>query len=211
MVSMIYLTLTVLAVFAVLLLSEIGYRKKLFVNELGRKLVHVLVGSFVAFWPHFLAWNQIRLLSLAFVLVVLVSLKFKVFRAIHSVQRATYGELCFALTVGLLTFMTQDKAIYAVALLQMSLADGFAAIFGNLYGKRNTYHIFGHGKSVVGTAAFIITSLTILVGYSLLSGTQLAAPEIAIGVAVATLFENVAPVGLDNLAVPLFIAWLLML
>ena len=206
-----YLILTVLAVFVVLLFSEFGYRKKWFVNELGRKLVHVTVGSFVAFWPCFLTWNQIRLLSLAFVVVVLLSLKFKIFRAVHSVQRPTYGELCFALTVGLLTFLTQDKGIYAVALLQMSLADGFAAIFGNLFGKGNTYRIFSHSKSVVGTAAFVVTSLAILVGYGMLSGTQLPAAQVAIGVAVATLLENVAPLGLDNLAVPVFIAWLLIL
>ncbi|MEJ0072596.1 MAG: hypothetical protein WDN27_00660 [Candidatus Saccharibacteria bacterium] len=57
-------------------------------------------------------------------------------------QRPTYGEIFFALIVGLLTFITSAKAIYAAAILQMSLADGFAAIIGSRFGRDNKYHVF---------------------------------------------------------------------
>src|SRR6185369_12525633 len=152
-----------------------------FNNEFGRKFVHVTVGSFVAFWPFFLTWSEIRLLSLAFFVAVIVSHQLKVFRAIHSVQRPTYGEVFFALTVGLLTLFTHSKAVYAAALLQMSLADGLAAIVGTRYGRDNKYHLLGHAKSVAGTIAFIVTSLAILVGYSIFSANGLAAGWIVFG------------------------------
>lgn len=201
--------LSVLVVFCVLVLSEIGWRKHWLNNEFGRKFVHITVGSFVAFWPFFLSWNEIRFLSVAFLAVVIVSDRFKIFRAIHSVQRPTFGEICFAVVVGLLTFITHHKGIYAAALLQMSLADGLAAIVGTRYGRENKYYLFGHAKSVAGTLAFIVTSLAILTGYSLVSVKGLSAAGIVFGALFAALVENIAVFGLDNLLVPLFIGLML--
>ena len=206
---MMYLVASVLGILVVLLVSEWGWRKHWLENEVGRKFVHITVGSFVAFWPFFLSWNEIRLLSVAFLVAVAVSSRLKIFKAIHSVQRPTFGEVCFALTVGLLTFVTHSKGIYAAALLQMSLADGFAAIFGNKYGRGNTYHLVGHTKSIIGTVAFIVTSLALLVGYDAYSAHGLSAAVMA-GIALgAALLENITPLGLDNLAVPLFVALVL--
>jgi phytol kinase len=204
-----YLILSVLAVLFILLLSEYGWRRHWFNNEVGRKFVHVTVGSFVAFWPFFLSWNEIRLLSVAFLVVVIISDRLKIFRAIHSVQRPTFGEICFAAVVGLLTLITQSKGIYAAALLQMSLADGFAAIVGTRYGRENKYHILGHTKSVAGTCAFLVTSILILTGYSVFSVNGLPISIVFAGAAGAALLENLGLRGLDNLLVPLFIGLLL--
>jgi phytol kinase len=204
-----YLILSVLAVLFILLLSEYSWRRHWFNNEFGRKFVHVTVGSFVAFWPFFLSWNEIRLLSVAFLVVVIISDRLKIFRAIHSVQRPTFGEICFAAVVGLLTLITQSKGIYAAALLQMSLADGFAAIVGTRYGRENKYHILGHTKSVAGTCAFLVTSILILTGYSVFSVNGLPISIVFAGAAGAALLENLGLRGLDNLLVPLFVGLLL--
>jgi phytol kinase len=203
------LILTVLAVFVVLCLSELGWRKHWLDNEVGRKFVHITVGSFVAFWPFFLSWNEIRLLSLAFLVVVLASRGLGVFRAIHSVQRPTYGEVFFAITVGLLTFITHTKGVYAAAVLQMSLADGLAAIVGTRFGRDNKYHLLGHNKSVAGTAAFLVTSLLILIGYRVFGTLGLPIGVIVFGALTATMLENLGAFGLDNIMVPLFIGILL--
>jgi phytol kinase len=207
----VYALLSVFVVFLLLAVSEFCWHKRWFANdsELGRKFVHITVGSFVAFWPFFLSWNEIRLLSVAFLAVVVLSKQFKVFRAIHSVQRPTYGEICFALVVGALTFITHSKAIYAVSLLQMSLADGLAAVVGVRYGRNNTYHVWGHAKSVVGTLTFMVASLALFVGYSVYSTKGLAIGYVGLGAVAAALIENVAVLGLDNLIVPLCIGLLL--
>lgn len=204
-----YIFLSVLAVFMVLLISEYGWRKHWLANEFGRKFVHITVGSFVAFWPFFMTWNQIRLLSLAFLVVVIISDRLKLFHAINSVQRPTFGEICFAAVVGLLTFVSHSKGIYAASLLQMSLADGLAAVLGTRYGRDNKYHVLGHIKSVVGTATFVVVSLALLIGYGICSVAGLPT-AVAIGAsAIAAIIENFAPLGLDNLLVPLFIGvWL---
>jgi phytol kinase len=206
-----YLLLSVFAVFVVLVLSEAWWRHQKLPNEFSRKLVHISVGSFVAFWPFFLSWNQIKLLSLAFFIVVAISKNLHVFRAIHSVQRPTWGELYFALAVGLIAFVTHDKWVYMAALLLMSLADGFAAVIGVRYGKRNQYQVLGQTKSIIGTATFLVFALVILFAYSHYAPGVLFRPAI-FGIAlIATAVENLALGGLDNILVPVMTAGLLTL
>jgi len=202
------LILTALGVFIILLASELWWRYKNPQSELSRKFVHITVGTFVAFWPFFLNWNQIRLLALGFAVTVVVSKTFHIFRAIHSVQRPTWGEVYFALVVGLLTFVTHSKSIYAASLLQMSLADGLAAVVGVRFGKRHRYKVLGHPKSYLGTATFLVVSVLLLVGY-IVTGHDLAVSHL-IGLAIlASLGENFGVAGLDNLFVPLLVALVL--
>lgn len=179
-------------------------------GELSRKFVHITVGSFVALWPVFLTWSQIELLSIVFVAAVAVSRQFNIFKAIHSVQRSTWGELYFGAAVGLIAVATHNPAIYAVALLHMSLADGLAAIVGEKYGRKSAYKIFGAKKSPIGSATFFVVSATLLAVYSAQQGPGVSLgiwlPFIAI---TATLLENIAVRGLDNLLIPVFIALVL--
>ncbi len=198
--------LTVLIVLALLLSNEVWWRKLRAHSEINRKFIHITVGSFVAFWPFFLSWNQIRLLSLAFLVGVVISKYLHIFKAIHSVQRPTWGEIFFALAVGGVTFITQDKWIYMAALLQMALADGLAAIVGVQYGRKQRYLVFGQVKSIVGTATFVLVSVYILLSFTYASATPLGIAEI-VGLAVAAgVIENFGVFGLDNLLVPVLIA-----
>ncbi len=192
--------------FMILCFAEFGWHRGWLRNEFGRKFVHIFVGSFVAFWPLFLTWNQIFIISAAFVVVIVISKKFHIFRAIHSVQRPTWGEALFAISVGLLALLTQDGWMYMAALLHMSLADGLAAIIGTQFGKRNRYTIFGHTKSVVGSMVFFLVSISILGLYSI--GTQTPIdPFVIAGIAlVATALENLTAYGLDNVTVPVWVA-----
>lgn len=203
------LAFTVFLIFLVLVLNELWWRRHTMHSELSRKFIHISVGSFVAFWPFFLSWRSIQFLSVAFLVGVGVSKYLNIFRAIHSVTRPTWGEIFFAISVGAITFLTHDKGIYAAALLQMSLADGMAAIIGTRYGNRQKYAIFGYTKSVIGTLTFFVFSLLVLIGFSHYSHISIT-PYWAVGVAgAASLIENVAIRGLDNLLVPVVVALLL--
>lgn len=197
---------TILVVFLLLVIGELWWRKQRLHGEFTRKFVHISVGTFVAFWPFFLSWNEIRFLSVAFLAVIGISKYLKLFRAIHTVQRPTWGEIFFAVSVGLVTFITHDKWIYAVALLQMSLADGFAAVVGTRYGQRFRYVVFGHAKSVMGTLTFFVVSVAILIGFSRESGQHLGWKFIVDLSICASAIENIGVAGLDNLLVPLIVA-----
>jgi phytol kinase len=202
------LIFTLVVIFILLVASEFWWRKHAVHGEFSRKFTHITVGSFVAFWPFFLSWNEIRFLSLSFFVVVAISKYLHIFKAIHSVQRPTWGELYFALAVGAVSVVTHNKWIYMASLLQMSLADGLAAVMGVRYGKQS-YLVFGHTKSLVGSLTFFIVSLAILVSFIELSGVQPGLLFVIGTAAAAAIVENLAARGLDNLIVPLLVAILL--
>ncbi len=200
---------TIVGILTLLLVNELYWRKHSMHDEFSRKFIHITVGSFVALWPFFLSWGEIELLSIAFFVAVAVSRYLNLFQAIHSVQRPTWGELYFALAVGAIALITHDQWIYAAAILQMSLADGLAAVVGVRFGRTSRYLIFGQEKSLVGTLTFLVVSLAILIGYSLLApGVGFSIGLIGIAM-VATVGENVGVQGSDNLIVPLLVALLL--
>ncbi len=198
--------LVVAVVFGLLIVGEFLSRSQKLPPEICRKFVHITVGSFVAFWPLLLSWNQILLLSAAFVAVVGISKYLNVFQAIHSVQRPTMGEVFFAISVGLLAVLTQNGWMYMAALLHMSLADGMAAVIGSRYGKKTSYKVLGHVKSVVGSLTFFVISVAILWGYSIGTDTSIHAAIILGASFIATFLENFSVRGLDNITVPVWVA-----
>lgn len=205
--SMIFILSLVLAsVFLVLVASEIWWRKRSVHGELSRKFVHITVGSFVAFWPFFLSWREIQLISVAFLIVVVISKRLGVFQSIHSVQRPTWGEFFFAAAVGLVTLITHDKWIYMAALLQMSLADGLAAVIGVRFGRSTQYSIFGHVKSIAGSLTFLLVSLLILLLFMHYGDVGVPFAALLVLPVIASVVENLGVQGLDNLFVPLLIA-----
>lgn len=202
-----HLIVAVVVVFLLLMVNEMWWRKHKSHGELSRKFVHIAVGCFVAFWPFFLSWGQIELLSVAFLIVVGLSKYLRIFSAIHSVQRPTQGELFFALAVGIVAVVTHDEWIYAVALLQMALGDGLAAVIGVRYGRHSRYKVFDATKSVIGTFTFFAVAIVLLLGYQHFSGATITLPYLLVLATSSSFIENIGVYGLDNLLVPLLIAY----
>lgn len=210
---MLFVTLSLVFIFAVLVLAEWLRRAKLLRGEKLRKLIHVIVGSFVAIWPFFMSFTTIQALSLAMLTVVMVSRAKNIFPAVHDVQRKTWGELFFPFSIAAAAFLTDSPWVFMAAILHMGLADGFAAIVGNIYSKKGYgYQVFGHVKTLAGTAVFVvisiaITAVTMLFGFGL--DVSIIWPlVIALSVATAAV-ENIAPYGLDNLFVTLLVVLVL--
>jgi phytol kinase len=203
------LLITILAIFIFLILNEIYFRISKEHSENNRKLVHIVVGSFAALWPFFLSWTYIEFLSIAFFVTILLSKKFNIFSSIHSVKRITWGEAYFAVAIGLVAVITDNKWIFMASILQLSFADGLAAVMGSRYGKKNSYKVVGQNKSFVGSITFFIISLLIFAVYITTAPmVEWSAIFIAISF-VLTLFENISVYGLDNLIVPLVTALVL--
>lgn len=201
--------LAIFVVFLIIMLAEYLSRFKGVHSELTRKMIHILVGVFVAFWPFFLSWRQIQIISVLFLGAVLFSIKFNVFSSIHAVSRNKIGEVLFALVVGILSFITSEAWIFCAAMLHLSLADGLAAVVGLGWGEGNTYKIMGRTKSLAGSLAFYFTSLTIMIVYAVFSGLSYSGITIVWLPVLATIAENVSGEGTDNLVVPLLVALVL--
>ena len=201
--------LTVAIVFVLLVVCEIWWRRRHSHDEFSRKFIHLTVGSFVAFWPFFLSWNQIYLLSLAFIVVVGLSRQLGIFQAIHSVQRPTLGEFFFAGAVIAVGLITHDKWIFALSILQMSLADGLAAVIGTRWGGAHKYSVLGHTKSLVGSLTFAVVSAVVLTVFNSNLQHPLGAAEIAALSVAGSLLENISVMGADNLVIPVVFALVL--
>ena len=199
----------VLVVFAILVFAEYLSRYKGVHSELTRKIVHILTGTFVAFWPFFLSWRQIQLISLAFLIVIGISVRMNIFQSVHAVKRGVNGEFLFAIAIGLLAFLTTNRWNFAASMLVLSIADGIAAIVGLVWGDDNSYKVFGHQKSIVGSLAFFFATLGIMIVYAAFSGQEYSAVTIVWLPVFATVVENLSVQGADNIVLPLFVSLVL--
>lgn len=196
---------TLFTVFCLLFLAERLRHKKIIHGEIARKFVHITVGAFIATWPYYLSMLTIEILSFALLLGVVVSRYMTFFKAIHEVNRKTWGDLLFPLGIGLSAVLASEPWIFSAAILHLSLADGAAALVGERYKKAGQYIIFGQKKSVVGTLVFWLVSFMIISALLMTHYDQLSlvAVPLLLGLtSTTTLIENIAPNGTDNIFVP---------
>jgi dolichol kinase len=191
---------------AILIFAEVLWRKKTLNGEYARKLVHILAGIFVASWPWLISWRAIQLLGLAILAGVLVNNKLKILHAINGLRTKFYSHCYYAVAITVCAAITTQKAFFAVAILTMALADGFAAIAGCAAGENWRYKIFGQTKTIIGSMIFWLTALCVLgTGVVLISNTvDFAHYQLLIIFLppVLTVLENVAIYGTDNMVIP---------
>ena len=205
---MINIVATLAIIAAVLITSEILWQRKILKGEAARKLIHIMIGVWGAFWPFYMTWQEIRIIVAVSIVSILYMRFTKSFRSIYDIGRRSLGDLIAPATIGLITFVEPNEWIYAAAVLHIALADGFAALSGSRFGNGNRYKIFGNTKSVVGSVTFWAASFLIIAAgliFSPISFTQTAIPLLLWLPVAATIIENICPYGLDNLGVPLLV------
>jgi phytol kinase len=199
--------LTLFGIFLVVILSEHLWKKRQLRGEAARKLVHITGGIFASLWPLYMSWWEIRTVSMIALVLALVMRQTNLFRGVYDIDRKSWGEVIGPVVMIGLTFLNLDQWVFATAVLHVALADGLAALIGTKYGKANRYKVFGHTKSLVGSATFWLTSCLILFWLVAFSPLSLAAamPIILFLPTAATLTENISPFGSDNFTVPLLV------
>ncbi len=205
---MIEIIISLAAIGAVLVVSELLLRKKILHGEIARKFVHIIVGTFIATWAFYMSMRQIQILSVILFFGVIVSELLNIFRSVRGVSRKTWGEPLFAASVGIVITLAPFPWVYAAAIMHMSLADGFAAVVGTKYGASGGYRIFGHYKTILGTTTFWLISLCITLALLASQNTGLgmdAWPILIFLPLLTTLTENVTVRGIDNIAVPFMV------
>lgn len=201
---MIHVILVLFLFGCIQLFSEILLRKKYLGNETARKLIHITGGTVAAFLPFWISYNWIALLSAVALLLGLINRRKYFFKAGLSVKRHSYGDLFLGLAILFCSLVHPAPWIFAVAILHVALADGYAAIVGIKFGKRN-YIVMGHKKSIVGTATFAAISFAILlIAYRIehLQFTITVLASLLIIPTVTAILENISGYGSDNFTVP---------
>ena len=194
-------------IFLILLLAEILWKQKILKGENQRKFVHISSASFIAFWPWLISWKAIQIIGVLMTVILLVNRSRDYLHILGDIRTRYYGDVFLGLTVVLTALITTDKVFFAVAILHVALADGFAAVIGTNFGRKWKYKIFGQTKTVVGTMVFWLVSLSILGVGVLATDGAISYSNYALLLVflppTLALIENVSIWGLDNITLPL--------
>lgn len=185
-------------------------------REWSRKLVHIGSGAVVP-----IAWavGIDRLIAVpaaaAITVVAALNHRLRLLPAVEDVGRASYGTVAYGASITLLLwqFWPLQPATVTAGVLVMALGDGLAGLVGPLV-LSPCWQVLGQRRSLVGTSVMAATSLLVLVLLRLTLmalGLEAEAPPwtaLVVIAASATLLEQVAIGGIDNLSVPLGVAWL---
>ena len=172
--------------------------------EAARKLAHILAGLGAVLLPAFLTYPQIALMGTILAIGMAVSLRKQIFTVVHGVNRVTYGEIYFPLSIVLCALLFPNLLLYTYAMLVMGLSDALASLVGKRHGVHK-FTFLGARKSYAGSGAFFVS--TVIIGLFLLLALT-STPVIAAGflsimsAAVLTVAEAAGSKGLDDLYVP---------
>lgn len=174
-------------------------------SESIRKFIHILVSNWVFFLVYMFDDLRFAIIGpVAFIILntIFVYGGFGKYLGMGDRKRDN-GLIYFPVSLLILTFMYYKGMIGSedilAGVLVMGYGDGFAALIGKRFG-RNKYSYFNCKKSIEGSATMFAVSciIALLLGHSLPVSVTMAV--------VATIFEGVTPLGLDNITVPLLTA-----
>lgn len=191
---------------AIVVVSELLWRRKLLSGEYARKAVHISMSISIAFMPFYLTWGQILMAGLIG-LSALVAMRYTpFFNSLYDIQRTSWGDLLAPLVVVVLALLQPPAVLFAIVVLHVGVADGLAAVIGTRYGQSNSYSVLGYRKSLAGTGAFFISSLLITGGFLVSGGlgnVSDAWPLLILLPLATTIVENFGVYGVDNALVAL--------
>jgi phytol kinase len=183
-------------------------------GEWSRKVAHIGAGPVVLIAWGFGVDRWIAILAAALVtLLAAFNHRRRLLPGIEDIDRASYGTVAYgaSITLLLVAWWPQQPLTVAAGVLVMACGDGLAGLVGPVVASP-TWQILGQRRSLAGTTTMALTSLAVLLALAALAGgggQPVPTATAVVGIALAaTLLEQVAIGGLDNLSVPLAVAWL---
>lgn len=179
--------------------------------EVQRKVIHVLLGLYVASFP-LLFDNPLHVAGVCAAAAALLALarfrpalKRTMGDGLHAVQRVSYGEFLFVAAIAsVFYFSGGNTVLYVLPMLILTVADASAALVGVAYG-RTKYGIDDGFKSWEGTIFFFLVSMIVSMACLLLMTDLPRGHVIALSLTLAilgALLEGISWRGMDNLFIP---------
>lgn len=180
---------------------------RIIVGENSRKLIHILTALWMATWQFNLTQLEISYLCLALLFAIFVAKQHRWFNSVFGVERSTYGEVFFIGGIMFANLIFDSPMVYALAVINLGLADGLAAIIGTKYGRQQ-YRVFGATKSLIGmfvsfAVALVTGGLFWMFATEFYPGLLFVATHVIATSAVVSGLEFVSFKGLDNVTIPL--------
>jgi len=207
------LLLSFIFIFIVIGIATVYAKIRKGASENTRKFIHIMVGNWIFITPMFTKLWALILVPLCFIIINLLSRKYKLFSAMER-EDEDYGTVYYAISMLVLTtaaYLLRWPTLSFVGLLTMAYGDGFAAVVG-IYKGRHYPFSFSPTKSLEGSItlacfSFVITffSLFILQGSGSLRSISLwGILLISLLTSIfAAFIELTGLAGCDNLSVPI--------
>ncbi len=172
-------------------------------SEDSRKIVHVSSLLTVCTWPFFLENYGIYIICILFILINIYTKKAGMFKAVHTVSRATIGAeiLPVGIMISTFFFLPENRTSFIYGILIVCFSDLMAELVGKKL-KFYEYKIFGQKKSLGGSIAFFISTFLITSGMLIYLGTDIIISHVMIISVLLCLVEAVHTFGLDNFTLP---------
>ncbi len=199
--------------------AELLYHKAKIRADYTRNLVHTGTGLLTLLFPvYFTHLWQVIIICMAFLLILVISMRYKLLPSINAVSRTTAGSVLYPVIVtGVFAFYLfmarrfthyHPYLFFYMPVLIMAVADPVAALAGNYFSRR------APGKTIIGSVAFFMTAFVIsfflfyFLGNILLTVGLVFSFFISLATAIT---ERVSTRGWDNFTIPAVTALLLYL
>jgi len=205
--SILWLATSFLALFGV---SELIHRFSATKVELTRKLVHFGTGILTLMFPIFLtsSWSVLFLCA-SFAVILLVSLRYSLLPSINAIDRKSHGSILYPVAVYscflLYDYLEKDLMLFYAPILLLAICDPIAALFGKRW-PLGKYRIGSDNKTMMGSSAFLISALIVLIGLAVIFNEELSFKliyELLLTALIAAIAEALSGKGTDNLTIPL--------
>ena len=178
-------------------------------KELSRKIIHIGTGPVIP-----LAWILKISSTLAIPVASIITLgllinnRLRLLPAMEDVNRQSYGTVAYGLSITyLLVFLWPENAPAVCAgVLVMSFGDGLAGLIGPKV-RSPDWRIFSQRKSIAGTITMALTTMIVLLWITIISGISINPLFLLAITCIAVALEQVGPWGIDNLTVPIAVAY----
>jgi len=180
-------------------------------REWSRKLVHIGAGAVVliAWWAG-IARPLALVASGVVTVIAALNHRYRLLPAVEDVDRRSYGTIAYGASFTLLFALWWPARPDAVAagVLVMACGDGLAGLVGSAVASPS-WQVLGERRSLAGTATMAAAALVVLAALAALPASQPPpVAALALIALAATAIEQMPLFGIDNLSVPLAVAWL---
>jgi dolichol kinase len=190
--------------FAIILGTGAAYKIFKLPSEVSRKIIHISICfTWIVIYKFFAGSWQCLVMPVSFIIINALSLKYHFFKGMEREgEKSTPGTVYYAMAITILfaasLIWPQTLIPGGIATFCLSFGDGFAALFGEFFGKRSPK--ITKSKSLVGSLACIIFSVIGIYILSLFVPINLELYEILI-IGLASAILELVGYGFDNFSI----------
>lgn len=173
-----------------------------------RKFIHVFMSfNFIIMYHYFYNSIHIIILPLSMLFLNIFAYKYNLYKIEN--KESSMGTIYYAFSILILSIITYYNngfyPYYAIGLFIMAFADGLAPLICLLCKKNKTII---NGKTVIGSTFVFTISILIVIIINIIYSIELGILEIFILGISSSILELVGKKGLDNLYLPLGLAFI---